>query len=147
MKKRTIPRELLKEDIGWLAGIIDGECSIVYGRLYKKDQCKVYWGLHLVNTNVEMIEKFIRIAEIICYPHKESIKLKEKKYFSRIVGTKPCYQITLRKKDVLQPILFAVIPHLTEKRKRAEVLLNFLSNHQKNARYTELDIKRLVETK
>jgi hypothetical protein len=131
---RTTPRELLV-DIGWLAGIVDGEGSI-HVKYYDKYPHFRY-GMFLVNTNTELLDKCKRIIREIDYiDHGDGLIVGEKKYRNNI-GTKPCYQLQVRRIGTIKCVLEKITPHLTEKRERAKNLLMELTRHKKNARWNK----------
>lgn len=125
---RTTPREVSKEDIGWIAGIIDGEASI-----YVKERDRypyLQYSFQLINTNMEMLEKFQRIVQTLC-KHNSEFTICKKKYSTGIVGRKQCYALFVRKIEDLKIMLTAILPHLTEKKDKAKYLLDILNNHKK----------------
>lgn len=138
---RTIPREVTQREIGWLAGIIDGEGSIMFGKSKNKESrtgWNLYNGIHIVNTNKEMIEKCSDIIFKICHnvetsTRKTMSRIELKHYENNMVKyttnlPKKCYQITLRNKDWTIALLEKLLPDLTEKRKRSDALLQILKH-------------------
>jgi len=140
---RTTPWETRKEDIGWLAGIIDGEGSI-YAAI--KDSYPYFrYSFQLVNTNRELLEKFQTIVQKIC-GNDGKFPIVPKKYTVGIVGKKQCYALQVRRIDDLKGMLTAVLPHLTEKRTKAEYLLTTLNSHKRYQWYKKEGLVP-VETK
>ena len=130
---RTTPWELSKEDIGWLSGIIDGEGSIHIKHYEQYPHFR--YGLYLINTNEELLEKCKRIITAIDdVDHGRGLAIYKKNYKVGL-GKKQCYQLQIRRIGTLISILKTTLPHLTEKRERATELLSELSNHKKNARW------------
>jgi hypothetical protein len=142
MKKTTV-REVNEREIGWLAGIIDGEGSITITKP-KKPQGRhpqVMYGVHIVNNNKEMLEKCVKIVRFISQDD-DVIKVSPKHYKSTVFKKEPhdCYQITIRRKETIRRLLREIIPLLTEKKIKSQKLLNFLENHKDRARLTEQDV-------
>jgi hypothetical protein len=144
---KTTPREQSQGEIGWLAGIVDGEGSILLTRLDGRYHNRYMYGLYLVNTNREMLYKAVRIMcaltgdEIV--GHRPLIKMK---HYKNQLGRKQCYQVTIRRQEWLLKILQAILPHLTEKRKRAERLLAFLSGHTKYKWHRKEGLDKLIDS-
>ena len=138
---KTIPREPTKEDIGWLSGILDGEGSITFSRQEKYPH--IYYGVHFVNTNRELMEKINRIISEICRDLTDELpKISIPNYKAPIhIGKKVCHSITLRRQNWIIKVLEVLLPNLTEKRKKAAGLLNVLKNHKKGAWYTMEELK------
>jgi hypothetical protein len=141
---RTTPREVTREDIGWLSGIIDGEGSI-YAAI-KETYPYFRYSFQLVNTNKEMLNKFQSILKGICGDENAKFPIFLKKYSTGIVGKKQCYALQIRRIDDLKKILTVVLPHLTEKRNKATYLLTTLNNHKKFQWYKKEGLTP-VETK
>lgn len=143
---RKTPWEAKREDIGWLAGIIDGEGSI-YAE--EKDTYPHFrYSFQIVNTNLEMLEKFQSIVRKICNDDGQFTVVKKfyRTGFASIHGKKQCYALQIRRIDDLKGMLTAVLPHLTEKREKATYLLSVLNTHKKFARYKSEKLAP-VETK
>lgn len=145
---RTIPREVSKEEVGWLAGIIDGEGSITFQKPKKPQKTglkKIVYGVHIVNTCEEMIDKCIRIINAFEDGTGKPIEKKPKVYrIQAFKSNKPCFQITIRKYSTLKNVLKAITPHLTEKRTKAEKLLNFVCKRKMHSRLTEEAAKEFL---
>ena len=153
---RAIPREVSKEDVGWIAGIIDGEGSITFQKPLRPQPNglkKIVYGIHIVNTCEEMIDKCVRIINAFEDGTGRPIEKKPKIYrVQAFKSNKPSYQLTIRKYSTIKNILEAITPHLTEKRYKAERLLNFASKKKLHARLSEEEAKEYlsftpVETK
>lgn len=141
---RTTPWKPTKEDIGWLAGIIDGEGSI-YAAL--KDSYPYFrYSFQIVNTNREMLDKFQRILSGICDAPKEQFKVFPKKYTVGIVGKKQCYALQIRRMEDMKRVLTATLPHLTEKREKAKFFLGIANKHKRFQRYKAEGFVGSVET-
>jgi len=141
---RTTVREVKPEDIGWLAGIIDGEGSITIVSGHTKPR-KIIHNIHIVGTNLQLIEKCKRIVD--CFDDgkgwkRQTHKIYLKKYKTNIFkkNPKPCYHIQIYRQGVLKNLLQVILPHLTEKYLRGARLLNFLENHKRATHFQEGEI-------
>lgn len=144
---RTIPREVTKEDIGWIAGIIDGEGSITFQapRRPQKQGQKIVYGIHIVNSCEEMIDKCVNIINAFEDGKGRPIEKKPKVYRVNAFKTnKGMFQITLRKISTIKGLLTAINPHLTEKRYKAERLLNFVSKRKLYDQMTDEAVKEYL---
>ncbi len=145
---RTIPREVSSEEVGWLAGIIDGEGSITFQKPKKPQKTglkKIVYGVHIVNTCEEMIDKCIRIINAFEDGTGKPLEKKPKVYrIQAFKSNKACFQITIRKYSTLKNVLKAITPHLTEKRAKAEKLLNFVCKRKMHSRLTEEAAKEFL---
>lgn len=143
---RKTPWELSKEDVGWLAGILDGEGSIHLK--YYETYPHFRYGIYLVNTNIELLEKALRIIkELDTIDKGEGISVYKKMYANanrKVFPVKQCYQVQIRRIGTIKEMLRAILPHLTEKKERATLLLKELDNHKRNARWKK---DKPVETK
>lgn len=138
---RTIPREVSPVDIGWLAGIIDGEASITFNkkRAATKNTNQIVYSIHIVNCDPKLINKCMRIiSQFDDGVGKEALKLYKKNYRPGAVkSNKPCYHIQVWRQGMLKNLLEAVLPHLTEKHLKAARLLHFLQDHKKGTWYRD----------
>lgn len=139
---RTTPREPSREDIGWLAGIIDGEASI-HCKWQEKKRPFFTYSLKIVNTNKDLLEKCSRIVLEMCKDlPASSIRVYPKKYANRIYAhnaginsRKPCYQFGVHRISWLQRIFTTLLPHMTEKRPVMEKFLSIVNEHTLHQRY------------
>lgn len=167
--QRVTPREVEPQDIGWLAGIIDGEGTLTFGKSINKQSrfgYNYYNGVSIVNTNQEMIDKCLDIMNRLCEDIQSNAKMTKLEKKTKIYngnnfikpsknGYKDCYQVTLRNKDWTIKILETITPLLTEKRRRAETLLTILKERvqlnleakqlNKKAYYTEEETQRYMQ--
>ena len=124
---KKIAREVTDRDIGWFAGIIAGEGSVTFGKT-KSTTNRIYYGIHIVNTNKKMLERCLEIIDYISQePNK--LKLKPKVYRNGTMFSKQplqCYQITIRRKESIRKVLEEIIDLLTEKQDKAQRLLYYL---------------------
>jgi hypothetical protein len=140
---RTIPREVSREDVGWLAGIIDGEGSITFQKPIKPQKTglkKIVYGVHIVNSNEELIKKCLKIINAFDDGLGKMLEVKPKQYRKVMFKmNKGCHQITIRRYGTLKNVLKVITPHLTEKKIKAEKLLNFVSNRKLYSKLSEED--------
>jgi len=141
MITRTIPREVTPQEIGWLAGILDGEGSIAFGKSKNKGSkfgYNYYHGIHIVNTNQELIEKSSDIIFRLCddIPTKAKMSKIDLKIYKNpaFKQNKQCHEICLRNKVWTIRILTILLPYLTEKRKRATALIKIINTLLKASR-------------
>lgn len=123
---KTIPREVLKIKLAWLAGIIDGEGTIGF-YLYRKKNGEIkqpIYGIYLVNTDYRMISEVAGIYRSFGYTPFFSKKNIYPKSFIR--STKQCWEVKLTRRDEIKEMLKRLIPYLVTKREQAELIYNFL---------------------
>lgn len=126
-------------DIGWLAGIIDGEGSLA---LAKSVRGTAYSPrLSIAASSQSLIDKFVRICRELGAPSTHT----QRKIKSNKLSDKPQYQVQLCKRDELLSILRLVEPHLTEKQAFCRAILEFYEDRQPWVRWTEEDVAWLKE--
>lgn len=121
-------------DIGWLAGIIDGEGSIslAFGMVKNNQLNNMSPRIEIGNTDKDLVEKFVRIVKglgggIYMTLKKEGLESKLVKQRTG-KGFKPIYYAKsigfLRTKKILD----VVLPHLTGgKQLRGQLILEFIN--------------------
>ena len=134
---RTIPSQRQTGYIGWLAGIIDGEGSILlkvsptYGH--------IIYGLTIINTNLEMLERCQKIIIQMCRILKgDPPNIRKKLYRSNNLGTtnpKQCYELKVARQRWLRQVLKYILPYLTEKKAIGQELYNYLTNNEYGKSY------------
>lgn len=146
----TIPREVKPEDIGWLAGIIDGE-----GSVYVSKNARGFIGhnIQIIGSDLSLLNKCVEIIRKFDDGKGLPTTYRLKKYKEGMFKTnKVMYDISIHRQGHLKNLLEALLPHLTEKKSKAAVLLNFLQNHSRRKWYRGDEIERYlnftpVETK
>jgi hypothetical protein len=132
--KGTTVREVKPEDIGWLAGIIDGEGSITFsmnGRGFLMHM------IHIIGSDMELLKKCVRIINAYKDEGVEA-KILDKKYKNGLFkSNKRMYRIEVWRQGHLKNLLPVLIPHLTEKKIKCQQLLNYLQNHKKGTWLTK----------
>lgn len=167
--QRVTPREVDPYEIGWLAGIIDGEGTLTFGKSINKQSrfgYNYYNGVAVINTNIEMIDRCVDIINRLCSDIESEARMTKLEMKNKIYngnnfikqsknGYKDCYQMTLRNKEWTIRVLEVITPYLTEKRRRAKALLTILKERvqlnlnakqlNKKAYYTEQDTDRYMQ--
>lgn len=133
-------REVKPEDIGWLAGIIDGEASITLAKS-KVGHPRIIYSIHIVGTNLQLLNKCVKIVDKFDDGLGIPAKLYNKNYKNSLFKThKQCYHLQIWRQGVLRNLLPVILPHLTEKYLPAARLLNFLMNHERRKWFKEGEI-------
>ena len=123
--EKTIPSEDI--ELAWLAGIIDGEGSV---GVYKTTQGTNIINISIVNSDEKILTKVEEILKRInvfyCkYEHNN----KKPKGYSK---TKPCYVITVRRKDEALFLAEIIEPFLVGAKKESILkMIVFLKNNPK----------------
>jgi len=109
------------KDLGWLAGILDGEGSIILGMQSRKDgERQVYHRICFYNTDDSIINKVVKILddnEIKCY-------VSERDNYGGL-GKRKGFTVTISSYESAVKLLELVKNDLTAKKDRAEILLRF----------------------
>ena len=116
------------EDIGWLAGIIDGEGSITFQLNARGFLTHM---IHIIGSDHALLDKCIKIINQYNDGGGEARKLVKKYKPGLFKINKEMFRIEIWRQQVLKNILPDLIPHLTEKKLKCQKLLNFLQNHKK----------------
>lgn len=110
--------KLSDEDYAYLAGIIDGEGSIIIRTVYH-NKTSVYLVPSLIISNTDMnLMNYIRER----FPLKTRSLTKDKRKHKIV------YQAVITCKKTLKPFLEKIYPFLIVKKKQAELLLNFMES-------------------
>lgn len=140
----TIPNEGEQHfNIGWLAGIFDGEGSLAFYDLKNTDRrrgnCIIRHSKHtrwvIINTDVEIIEKVLRLLtslDILAYVNQKSASKKQRE--GSFKYTKPCFEIIVSQRNSVEKIMEIITPHLVSYKKAKSVeVLDYLHSHPFNA--------------
>ena len=120
--------------IGWLAGIIDGEGSIVLA--ISPTYGHIVYGLTIINTNLELLQQCRKIINKMCKRlNGELPAVRTKEYRYNKLGKKQCYEIKISRHRWLRQVLKYTLPYLTEKKSKAELLYNYLTNSEYGKSY------------
>ena len=119
-------------EIGWLAGLIDGEGSITMSR--RSDSHAFHVWLAITNTNVPLLERAMDIirrmgAEKVYLHNNDNRHLK-----TGAAQKRPCYRIYVGTLPGITTILNVVLPQLTAKRMQAELVLEYSAGRSAAAR-------------
>jgi len=122
-------QQVTREEIGWLAGFVDGEgyLGISMYRNHSRDCKTIKVELSVCNTDKEMIDKYVAIMNKLgSNPYLKKVK-KYKKYNGD--KRKDVYNAMLHRMSPLHRILKVILPHLTGmKKRRAELINEFLAS-------------------
>jgi hypothetical protein len=107
-------------ELGWLAGIIDGEGSV---RLYRKPRGishVVVLSVRVTNTMPAIIDSTVRIMRgLIDNPNDVHV------YQLTPSNRKICWSVEITKRSAVLSVLTAVLPYLFGKRIEAELLIEW----------------------
>lgn len=119
-------------DIGWLAGILDGEGSVRISKAapkkHPKPSAQYSVEAHAVtNTDDEIIRRVRRLLDALDVPHRVySIRTTSRK--DRQTFWKAAHTVRVWTVRGIQKFLLLMLPHLTGNKKlRAELVLQFIA--------------------
>lgn len=126
-------------EIGWLAGIIDGEGHIGLSNQNTKKVRSVRADLQIVNTDEALIEKLVLVLRKMgVNPHIRK-RVHEKKTWSTN------WIVTVGKFAQIKRVLDIVKPHLTGmKRDKADAVLDLIESRMKKTRADRYDDRELA---
>lgn len=127
--EHRVPMHLIERDAAWLAAVLDCEGWIGMSWNNRKHGI-VYWPrLGVGNTSYALIERLIAITGVdsVRYVLPKNVKAKEQWHW------------IVNKREDVDGILLAVLPHLVVKRAQAEAILSL---PMKNAR--DADARKFV---
>jgi hypothetical protein len=133
--------QVTEADIGWLAGIIDGEGHLGISTQNQKRGDSVKFDLQITNTDNALIGKLVRILRKLgVNPH-----LRERTHDKATWATN-CI-VTVAKLAHIRIVLNAALPHLTGwKYRRAAIMLTLIESRMTKNRQPYDEIERaLVE--
>ena len=110
--------------LAWLAGIIDGEGSIMIPRYHRNGNPRYGYRVSISNTNVSIINRCKEILDMLQIKYCNYTQDRGKDGLRR----KITHQIHITNKKGILIVLENIIPHLVGKRKQAELLNEFLSD-------------------
>lgn len=129
----TIPSQDLHFNIGWLAGIIDGEGSIIAYR--SKSNNFYHIRIYVINTDARIIERCLEIfteLDILAYVNQKTTSKKQRE--GSFKYSKVCWEIIISRRDAVQKLLTLISPLLVgDKKEKALNGLNYLNTNQFNA--------------
>ena len=80
MNQGITVREVKPEDIGWLAGIIDGEGSILFNKPKKESWNQILYGIYIVGADLTLLHKCERIVNQLIDGEGKKYRLVKKNY-------------------------------------------------------------------
>lgn len=131
---KTIPSQEIT-DIGWLAGIIDGEGSLAHYYSRRKGQSKLgvpykespVFGVYIINTDMEIMSYAKGIYEklgLFAQINEKSASKKQRE--GSFAYSKPCYELVVRRRKDVEELLKLVTPYLRGyKKAKAQAMLDF----------------------
>ena len=127
---------LSSEEIGWLAGIIDGEGSINLGYAHLERNQAIRPVICIGNTDIRIVKKIKDILDKLnikywIYPDSSN--------YRNVIH----YRFCIESRSSIIKILLLIKPYLAKARE-TEILLEF-SNRKKGTRYTENEKKLNIE--
>ncbi len=131
-------QQATEAEIGWLAGIIDGEGHIGLSNQNSKKVRSVRADLQIVNTDIKLIEKLVNILR----------KMGVNPYVRERVHVKSTWStntiVTIGKFAHIKRILDIVKPHLTGmKSEKTEIVLALIESRMKKTRFDQYDAQEL----
>lgn len=141
-------QQVTKEEIGWLAGIIDGEGTVGMYYQNKKKYHTINPSIEIVNTDPSILNKIMFIlVRLDCTPYiqtkKHNVKLNP--------NWKLSYNLKIQKQIKLRRLIPIILPYLTGiKKYKADLILQFLLSRMNkgkpsNKDYTEYEHKLIDE--
>jgi len=130
--KRTTPSEGLTHfEIGWLAGIIDGEGSLAHYYSIRNHDPSLKrspsYGVYIVNSDMDIlndVKKIYNKIEVFGNINLKSATKKQRE--GSFAYTKPCYELVVRRRLDVEKLLKLVIPFLHGNKKvKARAMLDF----------------------
>jgi len=140
----TVSEQVTAYELGWLAGIIEGEGSIANyttrGYYCKKKDCvnnpKIYFdtmliGIIIVNTDMRILEKVSTIFDkipVYAYINRKSASVKQNAKSFKF--SKPCYEMAVRRRDEVEVLGNLILPYIFgDKKERIVKLLQRLKDN------------------
>lgn len=118
------------EEIGWLAGIFDGEGSIALAR--KSNRQLPSLGFHITNTSISLMSKCQYIMQKILRKPL-GIHNRSKYQIGHIVKSRRVvFTLDVRGHKEVKKLLLAVLPYLTAKSRKARLAIDYLERRIKN---------------
>lgn len=129
MKRSTPSEEQKLFNIGWLAGIIDGEGSIAHYYSKRKDGGKKSpsYGVYIINSDMEILNHVKSIYnDLGIYANINLKSSSRRQNENSFKFSKPCYEMVVRRRLDVEKLLKLVTPHLKGyKKQKSQDLLDF----------------------
>lgn len=136
-------------DVAWLAGIFDGEGSVLARKVKYRNQTgpekfSIGVDIRIGNTSISLLDKCQRIVQEICY--------KKYKLHKHAKGRNSVlWSLEVTKQRHAELVLEAMLPHLTSKRTQSVTMLSFLRSRKANRHwgqgYTPEEVEILTSLK
>jgi hypothetical protein len=122
---RTTPRE---SQLGYLAGIIDGEGTIGCYFYHDRGNQSPRYGIWIVNSDKRILD---RCKATIHEIGLENVFLGQRNYKQTNFKKTPSkmWYIQISRKADVKTLLEAITPHLTSKQEQAQLILNFFNDY------------------
>ena len=139
--KRTTPSQAVSYfEIGWLAGIVDGEGSLAHYYCVRKNRPDLkrspIYGVYIINSDMEILKRVKSIYDRLGFfaqINKKSSSMKQRE--GSFVSSKPCYELVVRRRTHVEGLLKLIYPHLVGyKRNKAQTMLEFFSQNPFNSK-------------
>lgn len=141
MSENWTKRQLLNTDIAWLAGIVDGEGSIIMGFEKKRSLYNPFVAIGNTDKGI-LAESFAIMTLLGCHVTLSEMKVDRLGRF----GRKRCWKLVVAGLDSLIPLLEVLIPHMASYKKvRAEAVLEFCKLRLAKRRCGGNDARRLTD--
>ena len=132
--------EISDSDLGYLAGLIDGEGSLGIGKSMQRGRCIFTPQIQMDNTDKKIMKKYIEILNKFGLDKKPTITKR-----NHIRNWNDIYSVTIAKLTDIKSILESIKDVLVGKHERALILLEFVNkridaNHREtrdNGRFTK----------
>lgn len=125
-------------DIGWAAGILDGEGNLCLTQNARGRGCSV--RIEVVSTSQPLIEKFLRIARGL---GAEATHVHDGRKWNKW-AINPQYRCFLGKREQVILLLRVSLPHLTEKRAFAQAIVDYFGSREWGASWDDEDVRSLT---
>jgi hypothetical protein len=119
-------------DLGWLAGVLDGEGSVILGVFTRKNNTKQYFTrVCFYNSDEDVVNKVVKILDKNDIPSYTESRLQ---YGN--LGDRKGFTVTVGKQEAIVKLLGMIKNDLTCKKTRAELLTRFCESRLKHQNKT-----------
>lgn len=126
----------IDEDIGWLAGLFDGEGTCIFQVQHNGVHNRISPAVNICNTNWEILDRATRILTSLGIGHFVQWRESKKRdgTFSRW-----CWELTIAGFKRASKFAVTFLEHVTGKKKQIELILEFIASRE--GKGTSLDAK------
>jgi hypothetical protein len=135
-------------ELGWLAGIMDGEGTIGMSRVLTASKCKnpSYRPIfQIANTDIRILNRASEILYSVCGVASYIVIANRRKAENINKPWKTGYRLQIHVQRRIARVLPMLIPYLTAKREQAEILLAYCSRRDGRSRhkagYVDADLR------